>query len=133
MEQKLLGREMQIQDFNKYSNSHKSEFIAVYGRRRVGKTFLVRQYFKNKFTFYHTGLANATTKEQLANFSVAIKKYAQSEDIATPKNWFEAFTIFRNFLEKSKEKRKIIFLDEMPWMDTPKSNFLSTLEYFWNS
>ncbi len=129
----LLGREKEIERINYYCNSNKSEFIAVYGRRRVGKTYLIKQHFKNEFTFYHTGLANAKTKEQLVNFGISLKKYFNNADIETPKNWLTAMLLLIENLEKSTVEKKIIFLDEMPWMDTKKSDFLTAIEFFWNS
>lgn len=129
----LIGREDEKQMLLRYCNSSKSEFVAVYGRRRVGKTYLIKQYFNNEFTFYQTGLANAPLSEQLENFTNSIKKYFNLKKIATPKNWFDAIHILISCLTKSKAKRKIIFLDELPWMDTRNSRFLTALEYFWNS
>jgi uncharacterized protein len=129
----LLGRKNEIQRINGYCSSPKSEFIAVYGRRRVGKTYLIKQHFKNEFTFYHTGLANANTKEQLINFGISLKKYFKNEDIETPKDWLTAILLLIENVEKSTDKKKIIFLDELPWMDTKNSSFLTAIEYFWNS
>ncbi len=129
----LLGREEEKKRITAYCNTPKSEFIAVYGRRRVGKTYLIKQYFKNEFTFYHTGLANANTKEQLINFGISLKKYFKNEDIETPKDWLTAMLLLIENIEKNKAHKKILFLDELPWMDTKNSNFITALEYFWNS
>lgn len=130
---KLTGRESEISNLNYYINTDGSEFIAVYGRRRVGKTFLIRSFFKNKFTFDVTGLANSNYKEQLASFHYSLKKVSKSfkENIAT--DWLTAFFQLTRVLEKSKKKKKILFIDELPWFDTPKSGFMQALEFFWNS
>lgn len=130
---KLTGRESEISNLNYYINTDGSEFIAVYGRRRVGKTFLIRSFFKNKFTFDVTGLANSNYKEQLTSFHYSLKKVSKSfkENIAT--DWFTAFFQLTRVLEKSKKKKKILFIDELPWFDTPKSGFMQALEFFWNS
>jgi uncharacterized protein len=133
MQRKLVGRENEIESINNYCNSGKSEFVAVYGRRRVGKTYLIKQHFKNEFTFYHTGLANAKTNEQLINFGISLKKYFNTADIETPKDWLAAILLLIENVEKSTAEKKIIFLDEMPWMDTKNSSFLTAIEYFWNS
>ncbi len=129
----LIGREDEKQALLKYCSSSKSEFVAVYGRRRVGKTFLIKQYFNNEFTFYQTGLNNATLSEQLENFANAIKKYFKVKKLPTVNSWFEAIQVLISFLEKSTAKKKIIFLDELPWMETKNSRFLTAIEYFWNS
>lgn len=133
MEMELIGREDEKKALLKYCTSLKSEFVAVYGRRRVGKTFLIKQYFNNEFTFYQTGLANASTSEQLENFTASLKKYFKLKKIDSPTSWFKAIQLLITCLEKSKAKRKIIFLDELPWMDRKNSRFLTALEYFWNS
>lgn len=133
MQKVILGREREKESINKYCNSSKSEFVAVYGRRRVGKTFLIKQHFNTDFTFYHTGLANAKTKEQLINFGISLKKYFPTAEIETPKDWLSAMLLLTENLEKLGTENKIIFLDELPWMDTKNSSFLTAIEYFWNS
>ncbi|MCL2329206.1 MAG: AAA family ATPase [Bacteroidetes bacterium] len=132
MEQnEVIGRQAEKVLFNDIFSSNQSEFVAIYGRRRVGKTYLVRETFSKKFSFEISGLANADTKEQLVNFSLTLKK-TTGEELKTPKSWLEAFSQLSDYLEKSKQKRKILFFDEMPWMDTPRSGFLTALEHFWN-
>ena len=131
---KLIGREPEIKQFEECMNEKRSHFITVYGRRRVGKTFLIRTHFDNSFSFYATGLADANKQTQLANFWSALKKYNKGKNLPTkPDNWLEAFNELINILEQSEEEKKIIFLDELPWMDTRNSGFLTALEYFWNS
>jgi AAA+ ATPase superfamily predicted ATPase len=128
----IIGRKAEKAILNDVCCSHQSEFVAIYGRRRVGKTYLVRETFFEKFSFEISGLANASTKEQLLNFSLTLKK-TSGEDIKTPQNWLEAFAQLQNYLEKNKNKRKVLFFDEMPWMDTARSGFLTALEHFWNA
>ena len=128
----IIGRKVEINLLNKLYGSDKSEFAAVYGRRRVGKTFLIRSVFEKKFTFQITGLANASLSQQISNFNIALQKHdPQHSTPAT--DWLAAFQQLIVYLEKSKEKRKVIFFDELPWFDTPKSGFLSAFEHFWNS
>jgi uncharacterized protein len=130
---KLTGRIPEIKKLEKLMQSSKSEFLAVYGRRRVGKTFLIRSYFDKKFNFYATGLAKGNTQQQLTNFTVFINN-AFAEEHATPSNWFAAFNLLIKELERTKtDEKQIIFLDEMPWMDTKKSDFMMGLEFFWNA
>ena len=130
----VIGREREIKQLDKVKSSHKSEFVALYGRRRVGKTFLVREYFQYQFDFQLTGLAKANTKQQLVNFHAAIKRIWSASPDDFPKSWFEAFQRLISYLETINEARKkVIFLDELPWLDTPRSDFLLALEHFWNS
>lgn len=113
------------------AQSEYSELIAVYGRRRVGKTYLIHETFGYKFTFQHTGLANAKTKDQLFSFAISLRD-AGYNDCPIPQSWLEAFSLLSHFLKNSTDEKKIIFLDEFPWMDTPRSNFISAFEHFWN-
>lgn len=127
----IIGRESEISLLKSAKNANQSDFIAVFGRRRVGKTFLIREALQNKFAFYHTGIAGACRQEQLARFAASMRKYGLP--IAkVPKNWFEAFDALETTLPTLGSGKKIIFLDELPWMDTQKSNFVSALESFWN-
>ncbi|MDZ4666499.1 MAG: ATP-binding protein [bacterium] len=130
----IIGRHKELTQFTALMKSKQSEFVAVYGRRRVGKTFLIRETFSNTFSFQLTGLANANLAQQLVNFSAAINNYYPTNKIwPIPKTWFEAFQQLIGLLEKTKQSKKIIFLDELPWLDTPRSNFIQALEHFWNS
>ena len=127
----IIGREEEKAILNNVFSSKQSEFVAIYGRRRIGKTYLVRELLADKFSFEISGLANANTKEQLLNFSLTLKKMT-NESVETPKNWLEAFSQLSDYLGKCEQKRKVLFFDEMPWMDTPRSGFLTALEHFWN-
>lgn len=128
---RVIGRLEHKDKLESYISGNCSEFIVVYGRRRVGKTFLIREYLKGKFDFQMTGMANANMNEQLINFHAAIQKFS-SEPVLFSNNWFEAFQQLIVLLEKSSSKRKIVFIDELPWLDSPKSGFLSAFEHFWN-
>ncbi len=129
----IIGREKEIKKLDKILQSKKSEFVVFYGRRRVGKTFLIREFFDNQFHFHLTGLAKAKTKMQLYNFDSSLLKHAKLQFNTVSENWLVAFQRLIHYLESidSKEK-KIIFIDELPWLDTHSSNFLSGLEHFWN-
>ena len=130
MKENIIGREQEIEKLENYISSRKSEFIAIYGRRRVGKTFLVKELFENRFAFRVTGKDNVTTKEQLASFSFALNDQLGIEADVT--NWPEAFRLLQKALEKMPDGTKIIFFDELPWFDNYASNFISALEHFWN-
>ena len=130
---KIIGRKKEQADFKTFLELEQPEFVAVYGRRRVGKTFLIKEFFNRKFSFYVTGLANAGKQEQLNNFNVSLGHYA---GVPYPKvsSWIESFRQLIHLLENySKDKKKVVFIDEMPWLDTMKSGFLTGLEFFWNS
>lgn len=129
----IIGREGEISLLREKLASGKSEFVAIYGRRRVGKTYLVRNVFKGKFTFYITGLANATLQEQLDNFDAAIREQYPQSERKKAGNWMEAFQQIKQAVGKSEQKKKVIFIDELPWFDTAHSGFIPALEHFWNS
>lgn len=127
----VIGRKEEQKILLSAAQSECSELIAVYGRRRVGKTYLIRETFGYKFTFQHTGLANARTKDQLFSFAISLRDSGY-DDCPIPQSWLEAFSLLSHFLKDSTDEKKIIFLDELPWMDTPRSNFISAFEHFWN-
>ena len=131
MKENIIGRKSEIERLEKYVASNRSEFIAVYGRRRVGKTFLVKELFEGKFTFRLTGKENVTTKEELENFGYSLGNFSGQVEI--PDNWAQAFRLLSKFIEQDvDDDTKIIFIDELPWFDTHGSKFISALEHFWN-
>ena len=114
--------------------SDEAEMISVIGRRRVGKTFLVQQVYKKHIVFEISGIQNADKTEQLRNFSERLIEFFPKKDIPIPKDWLDAFFILVRLLrEKKTNKKMVVFLDEVPWMVTQKSDFLKGLSYFWNS
>nr|WP_297659846.1 ATP-binding protein [uncultured Prevotella sp.] len=134
MEQ-LIGREKETLLLNKYINNSRSEFIAIYGRRRVGKTFLIRKFFSDKFDFYATGIIEGSMAEEMEAFNVALTNYGYTGK-KKAKTWIEAFTILAQLLkEKASQKKEpiIVFIDELPCFDTTRSGFIHALDFFWNS
>lgn len=130
----MVGRDEQQKELENYLNSDRSEFIIITGRRRIGKTFLINELYKDKFSFYYTGGHNLSKQRQLKSFALALQKYGKLTITPTIKDWFEAFQLLQHILEKDRKRnKKIIFIDEMPWIDTPKSEFVTALEQFWNS
>lgn len=131
MDKFFIGREKERKLLEDYIASEQSEFIAVYGRRRVGKTFLIQKVIGNRYAYYVAGMNNVSLALQLSNFMRGMKRY--ESDVKTVKTWLDAFVALEEYLDSLPEGRKIVFIDEMPWMDTPRSNFISGLEHFWNS
>ena len=127
----LIGRIREMARLREALNSDVSEFIAVYGRRRVGKTFLIREAFESKFTFFHAGLARGDKAAQLDEFSKSLALYGLAERPKL-KSWSDAFFELEMALSARPRGKKVIFLDELPWMDTQKSGFIDALEHFWN-
>lgn len=128
----IIAREKEQRILQDAFSSKQSEFIAIYGRRRIGKTFLVRETLGKHFAFSHTGVANANVEIQLEAFRDSLKTYGIKLK-ESPKSWIEAFSLLKTLIENSeKSMKKVIFLDELSWMDTAKSNFLTALEFFWN-
>lgn len=128
---KLIGRREEIKELERCYRSDRSEFVIVYGRRRIGKTFLVRQFMRDQYAFSYVGVRNMSTRQQLDNFAIALKQYSGSPFVPTLKDWMDAFNHLKAIVEAQKG-RKVIFIDEMPWMDKAKSNFVNALENFWN-
>lgn len=129
----IIGRKTEQEILRQRMESDVPELIAIYGRRRIGKTFLVRQYFNDTFSFYFTGIYQGTKKEQLGEFTRQLEHYSDRK-WRVPKDWFDAFAQLREYLETiSGNMPIVVFLDELPWMDTHKSRFMKAFEYFWNS
>lgn len=134
----LVGRKAEIAQLSRYYKSGKPEFVAVYGRRRVGKTFLIDEVFRDSMAFHHTGLSpfdrkrKVTLKDQLQNFCFSLIRHGL-DGIDAPQSWMEAFFLLERLLERQDNgSRQVVFIDELPWMDTPRSGFLTALEAFWN-
>ena len=141
----LVGRENEIEALNKLYESGSAELVALYGRRRVGKTFLVDETFEGRITFRHAGLSpiddtyaseggrKSRMKDQLRHFHRSLTMQGMKADKA-PESWLDAFYLLEDFLmERAGEnRRQLVFLDEIQWLDTPKSGFMTGLEAFWN-
>jgi AAA+ ATPase superfamily predicted ATPase len=131
----IIGRIKEIDILNKAIHSTQAEFVALYGRRRVGKTYLIRKLFEQEPHYFElTGLKNSPLKKQLYNFTHSFsEQYLEGLTISPPKNWIEAFELLTKQLEKVPETKKIIlFFDELPWLSSKKSGFMEALDYFWN-
>ena len=130
---KFIGRQQEQQQLADCLASGQPEFVVVYGRRRIGKTFLVRQFFNDRFDFSYVGAHHFSQEEQLENFAEALCRHGLSSIPPRLDNWREAFRHLQELLErKPKNKRKVVFIDEMPWIDTHRSDFVRALENFWN-
>jgi hypothetical protein len=131
----IIGRVDERSVLDQALKSSNAELIAVYGRRRVGKTFLVREHYRDCLRFEASGLHNEPLSRQLANFGMQIRHWFPDIPLVTfPTSWLEAFDLLRSILEKQpRQKQKLVlFLDEFPWFATPKSGFLAAFENFWN-
>ncbi len=129
----LIGRKKEIKTLGNVLQSDKAEMIAVLGRRRVGKTFLVREIYNDRILFEQTGVRNATNEEQLRTFTNSLRLLTDTQ-VETPKDWLDAFFLLRKVLTPllNKEKKQVIFFDELSWLATPGSKFLDFLGHFWN-
>jgi len=129
---KIIGRIEECKRLDKCMRADNAQLIIVYGRRRVGKTYLINQYFGNQFAFKVTGIFGQNKETQLRNFITELdfrtkKKHKQ------PRDWYEAFGYLRDYIEElPKDTKQVLFFDEMSWMDTQKSDFLPSFEWFWN-
>ena len=129
---KIIGRDIELSRIERYFSSGKSEFVALYGRRRVGKTSLIRYYFKDKFDFFASGVLDGNKEDQKKAFIKALVKYGYSGP--TPQNWNQAFEALGSIIEKKKRKKRcVIFIDEISCFDFEYSNFVKELGIFWNT
>ena len=135
----IIGRNEEQQTILSLYRSSRSEFLVVYGRRRVGKTFLITQTFNDSFAFKHTGLSpydnstKITMSDQLTAFHLSLREYGLEEGTPRPRTWMEAFFLLEQLLAKKADGNKmVVFIDELPWMDTPTSKFKAAFEVFYN-
>ena len=133
--QQVYGRTAEKRILDTALESEHAEMIAVIGRRRVGKTFLVRQHYADRLRFYIAGIQGAPKEEQLQNFAGQLKKYSKSQlELRVPKSWQDAFFMLSEYLDTQlSEEKVVVFLDELPWLSTHRSGFLRGLSWFWNS
>ncbi len=137
----MIGREKEVAELLELYDENRAELVAVYGRRRVGKTYLVDETFKDRITFRHAGISpielreqqkGQPTKKQLEAFYYSLIAQGMEKDHC-PKDWLEAFFMLEMFLQSvDNGTRQVVFLDELPWMDTAKSGFITGFEAFWN-
>lgn len=134
MSKRLTGREKEQKHLSDALLSNESELVAVYGRRRVGKTFLIREYYKSQMVFEMTGIKGANRAIQLRNFHKQLEQTATKfKPFRVPKDWFEAFDLLGEYINKLRsKKKKVIFIDEFPWFCSQRSDFLMLFEHFWN-
>ncbi len=128
----IIGRKKEIKMLEESYNSNQSTFVAVYGRRRIGKTYLINETFQEKIYFRHAGIYKGSYKEQLIAFSNSLKNCGY-KNVGEINNWFDAFEELKTFINLSKEKKKILFIDEIAWMYTKNTDFIKVLENFYNS
>ncbi len=132
----MIGRKKEVGILEDAFNAQKPELVAVFGRRRVGKTYLIRSSFAGKIDFEITGLKDGSREQQLRNFAYSMKDAQQLNELPpVPTDWLAAFYELKNYLEGlgNSKKRRVVFIDEMPWMASGKSDFLTGFSYFWNS
>jgi len=129
---RLIGRIEECERLNECLEENSAQLIIVYGRRRVGKTFLINEFFNNQFAFKLTGAYGQRKEIQLRNFGAELCRKSEKE-WNIPKDWIQAFDFLRKYIESlPKEEKQVVFFDEMPWLDTHKSGFLPAFEWFWN-
>ena len=135
----MIGRQKETDKLNQLYDSGRAELVAIYGRRRVGKTYLVDETFSGRITFKHAGLspaeedAKGLLQAQLNHFYNSLDLHGM-ESCEKPGNWLDAFLLLEKYLQKIDDgSRQVVFLDELPWLDTPRSGFIRAFEGFWNT
>lgn len=141
----IIGREEELATISRLYTSERSEFLALYGRRRVGKSFLIEEAMENKFTFMTVGLfikvdkddaekVESYRQQQLRHFYSSLLEYGLPEEgNPAPTNWLDAMNLLKKLLLSKRSRRKVVFIDELPWLAGPQSSELvSELGFFWN-
>ncbi len=133
MRENIIGREEEKRLLGDIFASGRSEFVAVCGRRRVGKTFLIKEFFEQELVFQTAGLADENSRRQIKSFYDDMLEQGLPRQAEPPRDWIDIFSLLRQLIKLSDRQRKVVLLDELPWMDTPRSGFVSSLEHFWNA
>ncbi len=132
MNSEIIGRKKECDRLDECMNADQAQLVIVYGRRRVGKTYLINEYFENRFAFKITGAYGQPKEVQLKIFDTSLSRQKRNNKLNS-KDWFDAFNNLRDYLESlDTTEKQVIFFDEMPWLDTQKSSFLAAFEWFWN-
>lgn len=131
----IVGRIKEKEKLEEALHSHRSELIAIYGRRRIGKTHLIREFYSKYMAFSFTGLSDGSRSEQIENFMIELRELSGIYQKEKPENWLQAFSVLKQYLKgiRKSKKKKVIFIDEFPWVDTMRSGFLPAFENFWNT
>jgi uncharacterized protein len=130
----LLGRDAEQQKLQQFLQNKEAELVAIVGRRRVGKTFLVKKVYAKEIIFHITGIQHATKELQLQNFAEARNTFfTAASNLAVPKKWFEAFLQLKQLLGETPRKRRVLFFDEFPWLAAGSYEFIKAFDYFWNT
>ncbi|MBS0619894.1 MAG: AAA family ATPase [Verrucomicrobia bacterium] len=135
MSRAIVGRDEELKILQEIFESNEPQFLAIYGRRRIGKTYLIHEFFKNKGVYFEiTGMKDGSTAEQLLQFAYEFsRQFNRGERMPPPKNWAEALHLLHRSIEKVEPTKKVIlFFDEVPWLASRRSKFLNALEHFWN-
>ena len=130
MSKNIIGRAVEKEKLQDALMSHRSELIAVYGRRRIGKTYLIREFYSKHILFSFSGLRNGARPDQLENFMLELNSANNRFKNQKPENWLQAFHLLRNYLNgvRQTKRKKVIFIDEFPWVDSMRSGFLPAFE-----
>jgi AAA+ ATPase superfamily predicted ATPase len=130
---KIAGRKEEIYILQEILAKEESAFLAMYGRRRIGKTYLIREVYKQNIVFECSGLHQRDLSQQLENFWLTLLERDKIKRTNAPKTWLQAFSLLKEYLTSVKStKKKVVFLDEIAWFETPKSGFSAALDHFWN-
>lgn len=131
---KLIGRKEEKAHLNRLLEAREADFLVVYGRRRVGKTFLIREHLKKEIAFEMTGTVDTPLAEQLHNFRLSMNRASKSRKTIAPTSWVDAFEELKSYLlTLPKKKKHVLFFDELPWLASRRSRFLPALDHFWNT
>ena len=135
MQTTIIGRKKEIAILQEAITSDEAEMVAILGRRRIGKTFLVTEAYKNRLVFEISGTQNASVRQQLKNFRDELAAvYGSSLPLAVPEDWLSAFQLLKQYLKtRNSTEKEVLFFDEVPWLTGHKSGFLEALGYFWNT
>jgi hypothetical protein len=133
----FVGRKNELRMLNDAYRSGKDELVVLYGRRRIGKSSLVKRFAEKKKAYYEfEALEGETTPGQINHFLQQLKKQIDDPILDSVRfaNWEQVFTYLTEKVINRKSKvKKILFLDELPWMAAGRIRLVSLLKYYWDN
>ncbi len=130
----IIGRQRELRILQDDYREKRASIVAIYGRRRIGKSHLIEVYGSKKMFWRFEGLEGQETKEQIKAFQVQLNKFVKDEFLINTKffNWDQLLRYFTSHLKKQDQKL-VLFLDEFQWLSAGQSKLVSLIKHFWDT
>ncbi|MFH1831150.1 MAG: ATP-binding protein [Pseudomonadota bacterium] len=129
---KFVGRHNYLKKLENIWNQHKVGLISIYGRRRVGKTELIRVFSRNKAAWIFEAIEGENTASQIKHFLNQLSQFTKEPYLRDLdyKDWPPVFDLLSNKIKQKKDL--IVAFDELSWMAARKTKLISYIKYYWD-